>query len=187
MSKRLLLYYFTAVAVTVGWFLFAYRPLDARLTATSSTADELQQRLREYEATARELPALLERQKELQASKYVLESKLYAKADILSLLGDVRSIAGKSGLSVYDITPSMEELLQLNEKARSSSDPLFLNLAVTVDGRFIDFGHYISALESEAFFRGVTRCTVHGGRKAGDKIRCTIAFKALLGNTEAPA
>ncbi|MDX9858251.1 MAG: type 4a pilus biogenesis protein PilO [candidate division Zixibacteria bacterium] len=186
MSNRMFAYYAAAVGLTLAWFFFAYRPLVVRLAESQSAADRLEQRLEDYRATARELPMLLERQKELQQSKQMLESRLYAKADILSLIGDVKSLAAASGLKVYDITPSMEELLQLNRRARST-EPLFLELAVTVDGRFVDFGAYVASLEEQVFFRGITRCSAHAGKNPGDRIRCTIGFRALLGSTEGPA
>lgn len=183
MSRRLVGYYTVAVIVVIIWFFAAYRPLHSRLQEADVRHTSLRHQLDEYHATARELPNLLERQKELLQSKAVLESKLYAKANILSLIDDVKKAARSTGLSVYDITPSMEQLLQMNQHARSSTEPLFLNVSVTVDGRFTDFGAYVAKLEQEAFFRGITRCSVYSGKNPGDKVRCTIAFKAILGSS----
>ncbi|MBD3402097.1 hypothetical protein GF420_04315 [candidate division GN15 bacterium] len=186
MSRRLIIYYLLAVGMVVAWFMTAYRPMQQKQSEARTHQAELESRLDDYQRTAADLPRLLERHKELERSKVLLESKLFAKADLLELFEKLEGEARMAGLSLYDITPPVEELIRLNARSRNSAEPLFLNLSVVLDGRFIEFARYLRAIENEPFFRGVNGCSIRAGKNPGDDIRCTIRFKALLGSpTEA--
>ena len=85
-------------------------------------------------------------------------------------------------VQVVEITPPVEELLELNRVLPDSTKPQFLTIGVRLSGDFIKFGQYVREIEEAPYFRGLQRCTIIGNREKNENQQLYVSFKALLGN-----
>lgn len=163
------------------WILGVNFPAEQKRDELKEQSLASRMQLDDYKRTLKELPEFLERNKKLLQSRLDLNSALYAKSDILSLLEKLHTDADDFGLSILEITPPVSELLALNRTIESSNDPLFLNLTILMTGGYKSFGKYVARLESKSFFRGVNSCAIIGSTKANREVTYLIGFKAMLG------
>jgi Tfp pilus assembly protein PilO len=170
-----------AVLLPIVWLATAYRSLTARQDRLATESESARTKLAEYNRIATDLPRLLEDLKDVERSRANLLSKLYAKQDILALLDQVREQASRRNLEITNVSPSLNELLQLNEQMKASSDPLFLTVTIALEGDFVAFGRFLRRLETEPYFRGVNLAEARTRRDSPESTHLTISFRALLG------
>ena len=182
MTRRLGIYAALGVFMVGAWYLLAYAPLATRRTATAVRIDEAKRQLVDYKRTIKELPEFVTTRKQLLKARTDLHSHLYAKNDVLNLLGQLRREAARRNLIVTDISPPVEELLLLNSIAVDSTQPGFLNIRLGLTGDYVDFGKYVAFVEKAKFFRGMNGCHIATSADDSRKTTFTIGIKALLGS-----
>lgn len=185
MRIRAFIYVGLGIVILGAWQFFVKASLDRSRAALNQQIVEAEAELADIRKTMSQLPVLLASQNSLRESKTRMQSSLYAKRDILAFLERVENLAQSRGLTLREITPPVEELLQLNSLAISPLDPQFLNISLQLDGSYLDFGRFVLALESAPFFRGINDCRISGSSGPVATINFTIGFLGLLGGSEA--
>lgn len=180
MNSRSMTFLGIGAAMILLWFFVLYAPLTREHHELDKKIIEAREQLDDFDRTMRELPGFLETQRNLEQFKADLNSSLYAKADILSLLARIESDASNLRLEIVEITPPIEELLELNRSDLSPEKPQFLNLTLNIKGRFVQFGKFVSVLEEAVYFRGINHCLVSGSRLGDAPENYSIGFRALL-------
>ena len=113
-----------------------------------------------------------------------LESKLYAKSDVLNLFALLRQQAEKHQLELVEISPPVEELLRLNRTVPDSVEPQFLSISLRLRGNYADVGRLVGVIEKSDHFRSIRHCQILG---SGDDLgppTCLLTFRSLLGFAE---
>jgi hypothetical protein len=182
LKKNLIGYILVGVAMLIIWFFMALMPHYRQYNQTKLQINEAQLKLIDYQETIRMLPEYVKTQNELARKKAELTSSLYTKENILNLFEKLYLIADKQKVSIVEITPPIEELLQINRIVPDSLGLLFLNISLRIEGDFRDFGRFVSKLEEETFYRGPNNCSVIGTNDPRFDIQYVIGFKSLLGS-----
>jgi Tfp pilus assembly protein PilO len=183
-KKWIATYAAVAVGMTVVWFLLVFAPLYKKLGQLEMQITESQQQLADFEQIMSQLPRYIEAREKLRAQRAALSSRLYSKDDILKLFDHLKRQAAKKNLTVTEISPPVEELLHLNSMIPDSTQPLFLNIALTFEGGYIEFGQFVGLVERADYFRGINECTIIGSKDPKDSeghLRLKLGFKAILG------
>ncbi len=182
MNRTILTYGTTAVVLLCAWFFGAYVPYQKDHDLLMNQIGKAETQLVDFQNTISELPAFIEKQRNLLSLKADLNSKLYTKNDVLRLFDALRYEARRKNVEVVEITPPVEELLYLNTIIPDSSKPQFLNIGLRMEGDFIGFGKFIQEMEHSDYFRGVNTCKVYAREDDKTKITMQFGFKALLGS-----
>ena len=181
--QQIFYYILGTLALITVLYLGAYRPTLQHIEATNDSMLATQAEVAEYNRIVMELPAILEEERVLQAERQTLNSSLYAKGDILALFERLSRDAATFDLKLVQITPPISELLELNRQATVESSPLFLDITLDFEGQYVNFGKFVSDLETKPYFLAVKSCRM-SGRPASPFIDLSLSFKALLGTTE---
>ncbi|MCP4684508.1 MAG: type 4a pilus biogenesis protein PilO [bacterium] len=181
MKRRLTIYTVTSLLLILAWFLLIYSPTVQRKQALNLRINEAEQQLADFNRTMEELPQYLKASNNLERFKNELNSSLYAKSDILELLEQITGDAVDNGLTVVEISPPVKELLLLNRATDLETEPQFLNITLSLSGKYLDFGKYVGHLETTPYFRKINSCTARGAREVQPEVSFTLSFKALIG------
>ena len=180
MKKRLTIYAAVCGLLAALWFFFIYAGFVSARQVVDNQIAETEAQLEDYEQTIQSLPEFLAASKDLEAFKHQLNSSLYDKSEILKLLQQITNDAANHNLTVVEISPPIMELLELNRVSDVADEPLFLNLTLNLQGLYVDFGRYVSKLESRPYFRAVNTCEIRGASGI-PYLELSIGFRALIG------
>ncbi len=181
MNRTTAFYIAGAVASALLWHFFAYIPVVQQTNASQQRLQEAEEQLADFEQTILDLPQYLDTKKRLERFRESLNSRLYAKGDILQLFRRLSLEAGQRKLTVVEITPPLTELLQLNESGSAISAPEFMNVTLDLEGGYVDFGQYVRFVEQADFCHGLNLCEITTGDEKDGMARLRLGFKALLG------
>lgn len=181
MRKRLITYGAAGGLIILTWLFFGFTHQRQELNSLRSQTSEARQRLTDFETTLTGLPDFITTQNRQRMMQDNIDSKLYTKRDLLTLFEELRSEASGFGLEIIDITPPVEELLELNRLIPDSTTPQFLNVRLRIEGGYVGFGRFVEVVEKAGFFRGVNFCSITGDRQLPEKLWMTFGFKALVG------
>lgn len=184
MRKRSAIYIAAGMGLALLWYLVAYRPLDASLGAVREKTSAAEAQLADYNETVKRLPEYLKANETLETLRAKLNSSLFAKSDILDLFRQLSRDAADHRLELVQISPPVEELLELNRQAIAKSEPQFLNVTLDFKGRYMDFGRYIGHLEARPYFQAINNCYIRGNQILQPTVDMAVSFKALLGTLE---
>jgi hypothetical protein len=184
-QQRVALYTAGVLAMLAVWYFAVYTPTTRSLTSGSDEVANALHQLADYNRTVRELPGFLTADEKLAADRRQLNSSLYAKNDIMDLFRQLTTDAQDHSLKLVQITPPVSELLELNRQASTDNAPLFLNLTLDFQGRYVDFGRFIGDLELKPYFRSIRTCVIRGAQTPERTIDMSLSFKALIGTREA--
>lgn len=182
MKKLIAIYSAIGIAIGAVWFFTAFVPYHQEKLAADVRIAEAQQQLNDFQATIADLPRIMNERKSLITRKNDMNSKLYTKEDVLKLFEALDKEALRWDLKITEITPPIEELLYLNSIVADSSLPQFLNIGVSVEGDYVNFGRLITRIEAAEYFRGINSCKMFGHADDHTKITLQLGFKALLGS-----
>lgn len=181
MTKLISIYVGGTLALLVLWFTLVYSPNRIEQAKLIKNSEAAIATLDDYDRTMEELPNFLQRANNLQAFRDELNSRLYAKTDILKLFERIATEAVNHNLTLVEITPPIEELLELNHTGENNDEPQFLSVTLNVRGQFKDFGQYINNLEAAPYFRTISACYVRGQKLLQPELDMAITFRALIG------
>lgn len=186
MSGQRLIAALLALALIAGWYFAGYVPLHGQLIGLDRQISIAEAQLADYRTTISQLPVLIRAGIEMDARTYRQNAALFAKEDVLRLFDQIKTQAGSEQLSVIEITPPVNELLNLNAAAATPHEPLFLNVTVRLMGDYIGFGRFVRRVESLPYFRGVNTCSAMGTADKSAPVIYSLGFKALLRNSGGP-
>lgn len=184
MNKLGYTYISVAFVICCLWLFMVFVPYHKQKQILSIKIDNSKKQLEDYKQTIKSFPAFLKRKNHLDLLKSNLNSKLYTKNDVLKLFKQIKKEASFQKLTVIDITPSIEELLYLNNIIPNSGQPPFINIGLQLKGDYIHFGKFISSIEKKEFFQNINQCHIIKGDESDKNgvINIYFTFKALLGN-----
>jgi hypothetical protein len=175
-------YIIVCLALLAAWFYLGYRPLAEEQLVLDSRATQARAELLDFRITVASFPEELRTRQALEATRKELNSSLIAKQDILMLFRELELQADNRNLQITEITPPLEELLELNKVVASPDSPEFISIAIRLIGGYEEFGDYLAYIEHARFFRGISHCDVSVGPPDQPGLSLHIRFKALLGN-----
>lgn len=182
MKSQLAIYSLVGVILVVTWIFVALLPYYREYSAVETQILEAQQKLVDFQQTILFLPEYVKTRNELARKKAELNSSLYTKENILSLFEKFYVLADKNQVNIVEITPPIEELLQINRIIPDSIGLMFLNISLRIEGDYQDFGKFVSAMEREPFYRGPNHCNIIGTYDRNLKVQYHVGFKSLLGS-----
>ena len=182
--KKHHVYMLVCGALVAVWYFLGYRPLSSKQTELENRMAQARGELTDFRTTVASFPDELKTRQQLEATRRELNSALIAKQDILMLFRELETQAEARDLEITEITPPLEELLELNSIATSTDHPEFISIAVRMIGGYEDFGKYVAHIEQSSFFRGISECMVGMGAPDQAGLSMHLRFKALLGNLQ---
>ena len=181
MNKQGYIYSISSITILALWFFLLCSPFIKEEKQLKSQISDGNAQLTDFEETITLLPKFISERKQLRQRKEFLNSMLYTKEEVISLFKRLKQDASSQHLIVTEITPPIEELLQLNSIIPDSTVPQFLNIGVSVSGSYIEFAKFIKQIEKEPYFRGINQCRISGSKDFNQELKLHIGFKALLG------
>lgn len=182
MKSHLTLYSVAGAVMIIVWAFVALLPHLREYQSFNYQIQEASLKLLDFQQTIRLLPEYVKTRNELARKKAELNSSLYTKENILSLFEKFYVLADKNRIDIVEITPPVEELLQINRIVPDSVGLMFLNIGLRIEGDYTDVGKFISALENETFYRGPNHCNIVGTFDRKIKVQYHVGFKSLLGS-----
>jgi len=182
LKTRQLIYLGSGLILLFVWFFAIVVPYQKDNKRLEAEAAQTQSQLDDFNNILMEIPVFFETSQNLMNSKSDIKSKLYAKGDILNLFNQIEKISDKQKLEIAEIKPSISELLQLNSVITNTDNPLFLNIGLTLEGSYKEFGLFIKDIESMPYFRGIYKCQITNTEEDKSTLRLVLGFKALLGD-----
>lgn len=183
MNKKAYIYFGVTLAFVLVWYFLFIAPMSKEKAELNSRLESAQSQLADFSATLAELENFLKLQEQLKNERVSLDSRLYAKEDIIRLFDQLKDQANQRNLAITEITPPVEELIRLNETVPDSTKPQFLTIGLRIEGAYTEFGRFVGDIEKAAYFRGINRCQISSGRKDFEKVAYSVTFKALLGRS----
>ncbi|MEW6049768.1 MAG: hypothetical protein AB1644_01725 [Candidatus Zixiibacteriota bacterium] len=180
MKPRVIQLAVATVMLAAIWYVVLFLPLQREHQAIGAQIAEAEAQMADFNGTISQLPSYLETRDELHKRMADMNSKLYAKQDVLKLLDRLKQDAADYRLRVVEVIPPVSELLQLSRTLPVAGEPQFLNVTLKLTGSYVSFGEFTGALEHEEFFRGVTACHI-GTPDVNLPVQYAVTFRALLG------
>ena len=184
MKKRCTLYGLAGLGPILIWYFFVFAPTANKLDSVHQAIVDVERQLDDYNHTFKKLPEFLRANKNFELLRSELNSSLFAKSDILELFRQLSQDADKFRLDLVEISPPVSELLELNRLAVIDNEPQFLNVTLDFKGRYVDFGRFVSHLESKPYFRAINTCFIRGTQTLQPTVDLSVSFKALIGTVE---
>jgi Tfp pilus assembly protein PilO len=187
MNQKIALYTAGAAGLSLLWYFVVFSIVNTELDTMRARTTEVQAQLADYTKTVKELPAFLAANDNLEQLRSELNSSLFAKGDILQLFRQLADDASSHNLELVQISPPVEELLELNRQALLDNEPQFLNVTLDLKGQYLDFGRFMTDLEARPYFRTINTCVIRGNPDLQPTVNMAVSFKALIGTLEEPA
>ncbi len=183
--KKIAISYAGVIAILAGlWYLLLISPLANQRRDCENRIQQAQTQVAALKANLTELPISMKLHQTLGTLKTKMQSRLYAREDILGLFEYLETEANARNLELVEISPPVEELLRLNRIPAHSDQARYLNITLKLQGGFVDFGKYVGIVEQAGFFRGVNSCRVMSQSEPESKLFLQLAFRALLNDPE---
>lgn len=177
--------YFIVTGMLCMLVLFAiFLPVHRQQQELAVQVVQEKAKLADFKTTLDNLPAFLEKSADLNTTKRILADKLYTRTEVLSLLRQLYLDAEKHKLTIKEVTPPVNELLELNRIVTDSLQPLFLNIYLKMDGKYTNFGKFVQAVEKSDYFRGTNICQIIGSKEDTRVLNFQFGFRVLLGLVE---
>lgn len=151
LERRVLLIALAAyVVLAVLAVVFLYQPQLTKRQRNAATVADLQKQLDETRARVKQIGRLRARVEELKAQDIAFQSHVVPRSQMLSTLKDLAQKATDAKVRFLEIQPPGLDTL-LEEETQNT--PLRgVPFMVTVQGRYIDIGHYVESLNSYPYF-----------------------------------
>ena len=134
-----------------------------------------------------EIPDYYRIQQELLSEKHLLISKLYSRKDLIRLFDEFAHKAQLNRLELVEISPSIEELLELNETIPDENSPRTLDITLKLRGTLSSAGRFIAAIEHQNFYRGLNHCRITNPVEKRPFSDVSYSFRAVLGTIKRTA
>lgn len=126
--------------------------------------------------------AYLQRRDSLAQRSAELTARLYARDDVLALIERLKTRATEFNANVREISPSVVELLAINNRPPQESAPQHVNISLRVSADSDAAGTLLQALESEPFFVDLLSLHVVGRERGLAPAEYVFNFRAQLGS-----
>jgi Tfp pilus assembly protein PilO len=181
-KTRLVCYAMVTLSLAGLWFFLLFTPLHKEQTNLVFKTKEAQQQLTDFITIMNELPGFLKARQDLETERSMLNSRLYAKNDLLKLFQKLCQQAQEKNLVITEISPPIDELLYLNSIVPDSNQAQLLSISLKLEGRYIDFGRFVGTVEQSEYFRGINSCKIMVTKTGDGDIRFEFGLNTLLGS-----
>jgi hypothetical protein len=169
------------MAITVLYIVFLTSPQMKNINETKFKLNESEKKIAVYMKTMLDFPGFFKTQQDLFQKKNFLISKLYSKDDLIKLFDRIQKMSLISNIALIEISPSVDELLDLNRRLLDSDKPQPLDIVVRFRGSLLNTGRYIKEIEAEDFFNGINYCRINNHVENQRDSDVSFGFKAILG------
>jgi Tfp pilus assembly protein PilO len=162
------------VLLAVFAVVVLYRPRLAARQRNAAQVVDLRKQLDETKARVKGIARLRERVEELQAADAAFVARVIPRSQMLSMLRQLAALANEQQVRFIEIAPpGLDTLLE----EESPTAPLrSVPFVVTVQGRYLDIGHYVESLDRFPYFVRVPDFEV----TAREDIRPEVEAKLLV-------
>jgi hypothetical protein len=177
-------HYLTAAitaSLVLAWGLFLAVPMDRKIHNIRDNISQGEKQLDDFHRIMAGLPEFYKSRNEMDERKSRLMSKLIPKKDVMKLFDLIEKMARKNGVTVKEITPSVEELLVLNRQLPDDNRPQILEVGLKLEGTIPQVGQLIKSIEAENFYKGLTFCRIYNHLSDHPGSDIHYGFKAILG------
>ena len=181
MKSRVLTYSIVVVLFCSLWFFLVFLPLYKERKKYTSEITAVKNQRAEFDKLMDELPEYVRTGRDLEQKKKALKSSLLVKEEILKLLDRLDRQARREKLVITEISPPIEELLQINNIIPDSDQPQYLSINLKLHGGYLDFGRFVEEVEQSEYFRRIRDCKIIGHRSDREELILQISFEVLLG------
>lgn len=163
------------------WINFLAAPEYKERLRLKASIIESESRLTDYRNTMIEFHEQFKSHQELLNQKEHLISRLYSKDDIIMLFGDLAIKSSKYNVIVTEFSPSVVELIALNQSLVEGDEPLHLDITIKMRGQIPNVGRFIGEVESQNYYKGFNYCHIRNLRENDPISNISYSFKAILG------
>jgi len=181
MKRRHISTIFFVTAITVLYIVFLTSPQMKNTNETKLKLDESEKKIALYMKTMLDFPGFFKTQQDLLRKKNSLISKLYSKDDLIKLFDRIQKKSLRNDITLIEISPSVDELLDLNRRLLDSDKPQRLDIVVRFRGNLRNTGRYIEEIEAEDFFNGINYCRINNHIENQKDSDVSFGFRAILG------
>jgi len=162
--------------------LFAFiSPTINQLRAIETETIALNSKLSGYLRSLDMINAYIARRDSLDQRRVELTARLYARDDVLALIDRLKDLANTSGVTVQEISPSVIELLALNDSPPVKGVPQQVNISLRVSGGAFAAGSLLKELEQESYFVDLLTMHIVGRDQGHEPADYVFTFRAQLG------
>ena len=181
MKQRHIITTIAGFAIAVILWIVLIAPAMDRTDRLIAEINEADRKLADFSSTMLEAPEFFKLYQDVLNRKKEIASKLYTKEDLIRLFGDLDNKAKKYNLQITEITPSISELLLLNKRIPSDSEPQMLHMSIFLKGGLIQTGKFLRDMENENFYQGLDHFRFANTNLKWAESDIKFSFKAVLG------
>lgn len=180
-NKYAALYGGLAVAATCIHYALIF-PLVNASSVVSSETGALHLKLAGYQSSLEMVNSYLKRRDSLNQRRTELTARLYARDDVLALIERLKERSETYNVRVREISPSVVELLAINDRPKADDTPQHVKISLRVSGSATAAGRLLQSLEAEPYFVDLMSLHVVGRERGLAPAEYIIHFLAQLGS-----
>jgi len=181
MSRNYIITGGTLGAIVALWFFFMATPATQERNDLKVSVAESEVRLTEMKQIMLQIPDYFAMQQNMAREKHMLISKLYSKDDLMKLFDEFARKAHLNKLELVEISPSLEELLEINQTLPDENSPRMLDITLKLRGTLRSSGQFIAEIEKQNFYKGLNFCRIANPVDKRPFSDVSFCFKAVLG------
>ncbi len=181
MKQRHIIVLSISIIMIAVWYILLVQPTRQKYAKINTDLYDSYTQIKDFKKIMMTAPEFYKKHDRIKQQQLHLSSQLYSKENLLSLFDELENRAKSNNLNVIEFTPSVEELLRLNQILPDENKPQTLNIVIRLDGRLIDIGTFVKGIESESFYQGVDFCNISNSLDGKINSNFTFGFKAVLG------
>ncbi|MCH9031913.1 MAG: hypothetical protein IIB00_06600 [candidate division Zixibacteria bacterium] len=169
------------VAFVVASVFLVQRPIEESYRDVSIEFQNLSAKIERYGLKFRRVNEILQRRNSLSSKRSLLLSTLYSCQEAMKLVENIDSRATRLNLNIGEISPSVNELLQIGNTLPGDSTPHFLNISVGMTGGFKEAGIFLEEIQEENWFWNLNSIHIRAREEGKVPAEYALSFKAILG------
>lgn len=181
MKQKLLIIIGSLAVIALAWFFLLAAPQFEENKKLKVSVVDAERQLADLKNVIRQVPEYYDMQQKMIEEKQLLISKLYSKKDLLKLFDEFADKAHLHDLELVEISPSLQELLELNKMPPGENSPRILDITLKFRGTLSDAGRFIEEIEKQNFYKGLNHCRISNPVQKRAYSDISLGFRAVLG------
>ncbi len=143
-----------------SWYVFFYRPQTSRLATLKQESERMLLTLQSFRVSDTQLKALEAQVDSLHQEIERTRQRLMPKHDLPLAIAQIRTLAGRFGLTLERVLPDYVTLLPAPDDPNAGGEILKLTVHLQMQGRYRDLGRFMESLRELPFFVSVGELTI---------------------------
>lgn len=181
MKQKIIITIAAAAAIALVWYLFIASPQLQENRKLRSSVDESERQLADLRNVIVKIPEYCNMRQKMLEEKHLLISRLYSKDDLIKLFDEFAGRAHLHDLELVEISPSLQELLELNNVSPDANSPRMLDMTLKFRGTLSNAGRFIEEIEKQSFYKGLNHCRISNPVEKRPLSDISLGFRAVLG------